>query len=114
MGIFSKEQLQSFIREYDIKNANDIHSALKDLFSETIQEFMEAELETHLGYAKHDTKSKKTSNSRNGKSPAKTVTTELGDIRVSTPRDREGSFEPQIVKKHQNDLSGMEGQIISV
>jgi transposase-like protein len=114
MGIFSKEQLQSFIKEYDIKNANDIHSALKDLFSETIQEFMEAELETHLGYAKHDTKSKKTSNSRNGKSPAKTVTTELGDIRVSTPRDREGSFEPQIVKKHQNDLSGMEGQIISM
>ncbi len=114
MGIFSKEQLQSFIEAYDIKNANDIHSALKDLFADTIQEFMEAELETHLGYAKHDTKGKKTSNSRNGKLPAKTVTTELGDIYVSTPRDREGTFEPQIVKKHQNDLSGIEGQIISM
>lgn len=114
MGIFTKEQLQSLIKEYDIKNANDIHNALKDLFADTIQEFMEAELETHLGYAKHDTKSKKTSNSRNGKSPAKTVTTELGEIQVSTPRDREGTFDPQIIKKHQNDLSGMEGQIISM
>jgi transposase-like protein len=114
MGIFTKEQLQSLIKEYDIKNANDIHNALKDLFADTIQEFMEAELETHLGYAKHDTKSKKTSNSRNGKSAAKTVTTELGEIQVSTPRDREGTFDPQIIKKHQNDLSGMEGQIISM
>lgn len=114
MGIFTKEQLQSLIKEYDIKNANDIHNTLKDLFADTIQEFMEAELETHLGYAKHDTKSKKTSNSRNGKSAAKTVTTELGEIQVSTPRDREGTFDPQIIKKHQNDLSGMEGQIISM
>jgi transposase-like protein len=114
MGIFTKEQLQSLIKEYDIKNANDIHNALKDLFADTIQEFMEAELETHLGYAKHDTKSKKTSNSRNGKSAAKTVTTELGEIQVSTPRDREGTFDPQIIKKYQNDLSGMEGQIISM
>lgn len=114
MGMFTKEQLQSFIKEYDIKNAGDIHNALKDLFADTIQEFMEAELDTHLGYAKHDKKNKKTSNSRNGKSSAKTVMTELGDIQVRTPRDREGEFEPQIVKKHQNDLSGLESQIISM
>lgn len=75
---------------------------------------MEAELDTHLGYAKHDTKNKKTSNSRNGKTPAKTVTTEVDDVEVRTPRDREGTFEPQIVKKHQNDLSGMESQMISI
>ena len=114
MGMFSKEQLQSLNKAYGIKNATDIHDELKDLFADTIQEFMEAELDTHLGYAKHDTKNKKTSNSHNGKLPAKTVTTELGDIQVSTPRDREGCFEPQIVKKHQNGLSGIEGQIISM
>ncbi|WP_155983801.1 transposase [Paenibacillus sp. 1-18] len=48
---------------------------------------MEAELDAHLGYAKHDTKNKKTSNSRNGKSAAKTVSTELGDIQLRTPNE---------------------------
>jgi putative transposase len=114
MGMFTKEQLKSFIQENDIKTAGDIQNALKNLFADTLQEFMEAELDNHLGYAKHDTKNKKTSNSRNGKSPAKTVMTEMGDIQVRTPRDREGEFEPQIVKKHQNDLSGLESQIISM
>lgn len=87
MGMVSIEQLQSFIQEYDTKNANDIHNAPKALLSDSIQEFMEAELETHLGYAEHDTKSKKTSNSGNGKSPAKTVTADLGKTLVSTPGD---------------------------
>lgn len=114
MSMFTKEQIQSFIKENDIKSAGDIQNALKKLFASTIQEFMEAELETHLGYAKHDTKNKKTSNSRNGKMPAKTVMTELGEIEIRTPRDRDGEFEPQIVKKHQNDLSGLESQIISM
>lgn len=114
MGLFTKEQLRQFISENDIKTAGDVQNALKNLFAETLQEFMEAELDAHLGYAKHDTKNKRTSNSRNGKSPAKTVTTELGDIEVRTPRDREGSFEPQIVKKHQTDVSGLENQIISM
>lgn len=114
MGMFTKEQLQQFIKENDIKTAGDIQDALKNMFAETLQEFMEAELDTHLGYAKHDTKNKKTRNSRNGKSAPKTVTTEMGDIQIRTPRDREGDFQPQIVKKHQNDLSGMEGQIISM
>lgn len=114
MGMFTKEQLQQFIKENDIKTAGDIQDALKHMFAETLQEFMEAELDTHLGYAKHDTKNKKTSNSRNGKSAPKTVTTELGEIQIRTPRDREGDYEPQVVKKHQNDLSGMESQIISM
>lgn len=114
MGMFTKEQLQQFIKENDIKTAGDIQDALKNMFAETLQEFMEAELDTHLGYAKHDTKNKKTTNSRNGKSAPKTVTTEMGEIQIRTPRDREGDYQPQIVKKHQNDLSGMENQIISM
>lgn len=46
MGIFSKEQLQSFIKAYDIKNANAIHSALKNLFADTGLEFLKGELGT--------------------------------------------------------------------
>ena len=114
MGLLTKEQMKAFIDENNLKTAGDVQTALKELFAGALQEIMEAELETHLGYAKHDKKNKKTSNSRNGKMPAKTVTTELGDIEIRTPRDRNGEFEPQIVKKHQNDVSGMESQIISM
>jgi len=56
MSMFTKDQIQSFIKENDIKSAGDIQNALKKLFASTVQEFMEAELETHLGYAKHDLK----------------------------------------------------------
>lgn len=75
---------------------------------------VDTEGQENTGYAKHDTRNKKTSNSLDGKMPAKTVMTEIGDIEVRTPREREGEFEPQIVKKDQNDLSGMESQNISM
>lgn len=51
MGMFTKEQLRQFISENNIQTAGDVQNALKNLFAETLQEFMEAELETHLGYA---------------------------------------------------------------
>lgn len=114
MGLFTKEQTKRFISENNLKTAGDVHSALKELFAGTLQEIMEAELDTHLGYAKHDTKNKKTNNSRNGKLPPKTVISEFGEIKLQTPRDRDGEFEPQIVQKYQNDVSGMESQIISM
>jgi transposase-like protein len=114
MGLFTKEQMSQFINENNLKTAGDIQSALKEMFAETMQNMIEAELDTHLGYTKHDIKNKKTTNSRNGKMPPKTVRTELGDIQLRVPRDRDGEYEPQIVKKHQTDLSGMEQQIISM
>jgi putative transposase len=114
MGIFSKEQIKQFIGQHDFKTPGEVQGALKELFAETLQQLMEAELDSHLGHAKHDTKNKQTSNSRNGKLPPKTVHSELGEIQLRTPRDRQGEFEPQIVKKHQNDGSGLEEQIISM
>lgn len=59
-------------------------------------------MEQHLGYVKHDYENKNTSNSRNGKS-TKTMKSNLGLFDLDVPRDREGSFEPAIVKKHQTD-----------
>ena len=58
---------------------------------------LEAEMEEHLGYAKHDYQNKNTSNSRNGKSTKK-MKSDLGMFDLDVPRDREGSFEPQIVE----------------
>jgi transposase-like protein len=68
---------------------------------------LEAELDDTLGYSKHDVKNKQTTNSRNGKS-RKRLTSEFGELEVTVPRGREGEFEPQIVKKHQSNVAGIE------
>jgi putative transposase len=86
---------------------------LKELFAETLQEMLEGELDTHLGYDKHDTKNKQTSNSRNGKSK-KTVVSEYGEQEIEIPRDRQGEFNPIVVKKHQSNVTGIEDQIIAL
>jgi putative transposase len=109
----SKEFLQQFIKENDLKSTEDVQAALRDLFASTMQGMLEAELETHLGYAKHDTKSKKTDNSRNGHS-RKTLTSEYGDVEIAVPRDRKGEFEPEIVKKNQTNSVGIEEQVIAL
>ncbi|EES71716.1 transposase, Mutator family [Paenibacillus sp. oral taxon 786 str. D14] len=113
MKLLPKDQLRQFIKENNLKTVEDVQKTLKELFAETLQEMLEAELETELGYAKHDVKNKKTSNSRNGHS-SKTVTSEYGEIEIEVPRDRLGEFEPMIVKKHQTQVTGIEDQIISM
>ena len=110
MGLWTKKQLRDFIKENNLVTAQDAQNALKNLFAETIQEMLEAEMETHLGYAKHDVTAKVTPNSRNGKSK-KTVVSEYGEQEISVPRDRLGEFEPLVVKKHQSNVTGIEEQI---
>ena len=113
MGLWSKEQLREFIKQNNLVTAQDAQNALKDLFAETIQEMLEAEMDTHLGYAKHEVKAKLTPNSRNGKS-RKTVVSEYGEQEITIPRDRLGEFEPLVVKKHQSNVTGIEEQIIAL
>ena len=109
----SKEFLQQFIQENNLKSAEDVQTALRDLFASTMQGMLEAELETELGYAKHDAKSKTTKNSRNGHS-RKTVMSEFGEAEIAVPRDRQGEFEPEIIKKHQTKTTGVEEQVIAL
>ncbi|WP_240422244.1 transposase, partial [Paenibacillus periandrae] len=92
-------QLRQFIKENKLVTAQDAQNALKDLFAETLQEMLEAEMDTQLGYDKYDTKNKQTPNSRNGKSK-KTITSEYGEQEIQVPRDRQGEFDPLVVKKH--------------
>jgi putative transposase len=113
MGLWTKEQLREFIKENKLVSAIDAQNALKELFAETLQEMLVAEMDTHLGYSKHETKEKPTSNSRNGKSK-KTVRSEYGDQEIEIPRDRQGEFEPIVVKKHQSNITGIEDQIIAL
>jgi putative transposase len=109
----SKEFIQQFIKENDLKSTEDVQAALRDMFASTMQGMLEAELDTHLGYPKHDTKNKTTDNSRNGHS-RKTLTSEYGDVEISVPRDRNGEFEPEIIKKNQTNTVGIEEQVIAL
>lgn len=113
MALLTKEQIRALIKERNMKTTDDISQMLKDLFSETIQEMMEAELDTTLGYGKNENSSKDTGNRRNGHSK-KTITSEYGESEISIPRDRDGEHEPIIVRKHQKNLSGIEEQIIAL
>jgi len=113
MGLWSKEQLRQFIKENNLVTAQDAQNALKELFAETIQEMLEAEMDTHLGYEKNDVKSKSTTNIRNGKSK-KTIVSEYGEQEITVPRDRQSEFDPIVVKKHQSQVTGIEDQIIAL
>lgn len=110
---FSRDQVKAFIKDNDLKTMADVQSALKELFADTLQEMLEAELDHELGYTKHDVANKQTTNSRNGKSK-KTITSEYGEQEIRVPRDRNGEFEPMIVKKHQSNVTGIEDQIIAM
>jgi putative transposase len=96
-----------------MKSMDDVQSMLKELFAETIEEMLEAEMDSSLGYSKFDLTNKETKNKRNGKTK-KTVRSEYGDVAIDVPRDREGEFDPVIVKKHQKNVTGIEDQIIAL
>lgn len=113
MALMDKKQLRQFIKENNLKSALDVQNTLKELFTDTLQEMLEAELDDSLGYEKNDTRNKETTNRRNGHSK-KQVRSEYGQIDLAVPRDREGEFEPEIVKKHQKNVTGIEEQILAL
>lgn len=86
---------------------------LQQLTKRLLESALEGEITDHLGYDKHDPAGKNGGNSRNG-TRAKTVLTEVGPVQIAVPRDREGSFEPKIVKKRQKRLSGVDEMVTSL
>lgn len=107
-----KDIVKYIIDEYGVTSPNDITNALKDLLGETLQEMMNAEFDSHMGYEKHDQVMEKT-NYRNGSSK-KTVKTSQGNINLNIPRDRNASFEPIVVEKHNRDISDVDNKIINL
>ena len=101
-----KKLIQEFIKSNDLKTAGDIQEAIKDLFKDTIQEMLNAELTEHLGYEKNEY-TENNENYRNGYSQ-KTVHSTEGDITLNVPRDRQGTFDPIVVEKGQKDISSIE------
>lgn len=108
-----KEMLRTLRESYDPQSAEDVQAMLRDLLGDMLQEMLEAEMDDHLGYTKYDYKNKETDDSRNGYSP-KTVVSSVGEIDLDVPRDRKAEFEPQIVQKHQTDISNIEDQVLSM
>ncbi|MFA5015622.1 MAG: IS256 family transposase [Actinomycetota bacterium] len=113
MSIIPKDQLRKLIKQYNLKDTADIQNMLKDMFSDAISEMLQAELEEDLGYTKYDYKNKATTNSRNGYSK-KNLKSNYGDTEIKVPRDRDGEFEPKIVKKNQTTLPSIEDQVLSM
>jgi transposase-like protein len=106
-----KSLMRQLIEDRGVKDIAGVQSLVKELTAGMIQEIMDAELNEELGYSKYDYKNKQTDNSRNGRYPKK-VTSTQGEIDLLVPRDRNGEYEPQIVKKHQMDISEIEDKII--
>lgn len=86
---------------------------LTQLTRRVLQSALEVEMAHHLGYEKHDPAGRGVTNSRNGTTP-KTVKTEVGQVTIDVPRDRAGTFDPQIVRKHQRRLAGFDQAVISL
>jgi putative transposase len=99
-----------------IKTQDDLagpNGLLKALTKALVERALEGELTHHLGYAKNDPVGYGKGNSRNGKS-RKTLKSEQGEVEIAVPRDRQGSFEPQLVRKHQTRWDGLDEKIIAL
>jgi len=86
---------------------------LQQLTKIVLESSLQGELDAHLGYGKHDPAGRDGGNSRNG-TRAKTLLTEAGPVEIEVPRDRDGSFEPQLVRKRQRRLGGIDGIVLSL
>ena len=103
--------IQQLLQEYDIQSAEDIQEALKDLLGGTIKEMMEAEMDEHLGYQKSQRSD--SDDYRNGYK-SKRINSSYGTMDIQVPQDRKSTFEPQVVRKRQKDISSIDQKIISM
>ena len=109
-----KENLRNIMKGLEVKNFDDLKDVFKMMVGEMLENGLDGELDDALGYTKYDYRNKQGENSRNGYSK-KTLKTSFGETEIKVPRDREGEFEPQLIKKNQTTLTGdIEEKIISM
>ena len=105
-----KELLAEYKKPEDLLGPNGL---LKQLTGALVEKALQAEMTEHLGYEKHASAGRGSGNSRNGASE-KTLKTEAGEVAIEVPRDRNATFEPKLVKKHQTHFDGFDDKIISM
>ena len=112
------ELMKEYVNSQKFTSTTEIMEAMKAMFGDVLQQVMEAELDTKLGYEKsertsNDDESRLSKNYRNGHSK-KTVKTQLGEVTINVPRDRNGEYEPSIIGKYNRNADGMEEKILSL
>lgn len=104
---------KAILEQYKPTTTEEMQDALRDIFGPMFEAMLQGEMDSHLGYESNDRGSKSTSNRRNGYTE-KTVKSSIGEIDIRTPRDRDGSFEPQLIPKRAKDVSGIEDKVLSM
>ena len=112
------EMMREFVRSQKFTSTDEVMTAMKNMFKDILQEVMECELADELGYEKSERVSNcecgnKSKNYRNGYSK-KTIKTQMGELDIKVPRDRNGEYEPKIIGKYNRNVDGMEEKILSL
>jgi len=107
------ELVKQILETYQPETARDVQEALKDIFGPMFEAMLQGEMNSHLGYGNNDKNPKETENRRNGYI-TKNVKTSLGEMEVDVPRDRNASFEPQLIPKRTKDISEIDRKVISM
>ena len=107
------ELVKALIDAYQPETAKDVQDALKDIFGPMFEAMLQGEMNSHLGYENNDKSEKQTQNRRNGYI-SKNVKTSMGEMTIDVPRDRDGSFEPQIVPKRRKHISDIDKKVLSM
>lgn len=100
-----------FLKQF--KDSGELNAFMEQLYARAMEQMLEGEMDSHLGYEKHSADGINSGNSRNGKT-SKTVKTTLGEVDLEVPRDRNGSFEPVLVPKRSRKVEALEDLIISL
>lgn len=109
----SRAIAKAIIDQYQPSSAEEMQDALRDIFGPMFEAMLQGEMDDHLGYEANDHGHKDTTNRRNGYG-YKSVKTTMGDVEIRTPRDREGTFEPQVIPKRTKDVSGIEDKVLTM
>ena len=104
---------QAIIEQYQPASAEDMQDALRDIFGTMFEAMLQGEMNSHLGYNTNEHGYKETSNRRNGYTH-KNLKTSMGEVEIDSPRDRDGSFDPQLIPKRSKDVSGIEDKVLSM
>ena len=110
-----KELIKEYVKSEKFTNTTDIMESIKSMFADVLNEVLQCEMDEQLGYDKHErTESDDTKkNYRNGSTKRK-MKTQLGEVEISVPRDRNGEYEPKIISKYQRNTDGLEDKILSL
>ncbi|MDE6434604.1 MAG: IS256 family transposase [Lachnospiraceae bacterium] len=104
---------QAILEQYQPQTKEDMQDAIKDIFGPMFEAMLQGEMDSHLGYGANDHGYKETTNRRNGYTH-KNVNTAYGEIPVDVPRDRDATFEPQLIPKRTKNISGIEDKVLAM